>query len=475
MTAQNIEKTPLNDRLIKVFGKIDDFLYTSYYPIAIGLIAVISYILNVQLLGIALFILVGCYVLVSRRDCTPILPILSFFIFNIRDLDVTGSLAFYLILSPDLVCLIIHFIKFPLKTFNVGKLFLPLCAVSIALLLSGLLSPYASGWANGLLYTIPIGPVMLIIYLYFANYLAYPEKFDLKKYFSVILVVLGFIVAIEFSYNYYFSKVLADKTYNFAELGWGNVNSVGAMLLLAIPATCYLFSKKGNLPFYVGTVLFFYYTIYLTGSDGSLGISLAFLPFLAYFVYVKMQDKKSKKLFNILIFIVAVGAFLALLVLCFIDKFNVIIDFLTEKISGESGRSKLYRDAWRIFLENPLFGAGFGYYNHNVYFPPDPTRLFNFHSTLFQVIGGLGIVGFLAYVYLYYNRLSILMAKGTAFNLFVTASFLMFACYGFIDTLEFSATPGMIILILLFLVTEFTNVREGDRFKPLKEFNGITF
>jgi hypothetical protein len=46
----------------------------------------------------------------------------------------------------------------------------------------------------------------------------------------------------------------------------------------------------------------------------------------------------------------------------------------------------------------------------------------------------------------------------------------MFASYGFIDTLEFSATPGMLILIPLFLVTEFTNVREGDSFKVLKEF-----
>lgn len=464
-------KNPLNINFSTVLGKIDNFLYSMGYPIFLGVVAILSYILNLQLLGIAIYIAVGCYVLVTYRDATPILPILTCFIFNIRDLDVTASLIFYLMFVPALVCLVIHFVKFPLKSFNVGKMFLPLCLTTIALLLSGLLSPYASGYANGLIYTIPLGPVILLIYLYFANYMAYPERFDLKRYFCVILVVIGLVVSIQTGFYYLHYEVLNNKVFSVAELGWGNINSVGAMLMLAIPACCYLLVKENNLPLYFGVIIFFYYTVYLSGSDSCLGIALAFLPFLAYFVYVKLNDKKNKTIFNWIIFLVAVVAFSALFVLSAINKFTPIVDFLLEKINGSSGRGKLYRDAWRIFLENPLFGAGFGYYNHNVLFTPDPTRLFNFHSTLFQVIGGLGLAGLIAYVYLYYSRFSVLMEKNTIFNLFITVSYLMFCCHGFVDTLEFSATPGMIIITVLILVVEFMNTRNGYKGKVLKQFD----
>jgi O-antigen ligase len=382
----------------------------------------------------------------------------------------TGSIVFYAMVVIPAVCLVIHFIKFPIKQFKFGKMFLPLCVVTASLFLGGMLSPYLTEYSSGLLYSIPLGPVILIVYLYFANYVCYPEDFNLKKYFMLLLVLMGFIASLTFGYYYFNLKVLQNGFFRINEMGWGNVNMAAAVLLTSIPATCYFLTKSKSIFPCLVTVLFFYFVIYLTGSDGCLGISIAFLPFLAFFVYKHLKGF-NKKLFNAIIFLCIAGVLAGLILLVLLDKFHIITD-LIDKASSDSGRSELYHDAWRVFNECPLFGAGFGYHNHRLYSPISSGGLrgHNSHSTLFQVLASMGIFGFVAYVYYFYHRYSILCKHNTRYHQFAFFSFTLCACYGFIDTVEFSTIPLMITLTLLVLITEFENSNPDTRFKQTINF-----
>ena len=448
----------------------DGFFYSALYPVIVAVMAVFCFITKMQLGGIAFIFIIGSYLLVTHRDATPIIPLPLFFMMFIRDVSVTGNLVFYLMIIPVAICLIIHFVRFPLKHFNFGKMFLPLCVVTGALFLGGVLSPYVNAYDKGLLYTLPLGPVVFIVYLYFANYIEYPEDFDFKKYVCVILMLLGLVASAEFFYYDMHFNYLGTKLFEFGELGWGNMNVAGSMILIAIPATCYLLTKSKSVFPCVLTVITFYYTLYETGSDGCLGISAIFLPFLVFFCYSRSTGK-NKKIFNFTVFLFACFVVIALIYLSATDKMFYITDVIEKATNGDSGRSKLYRDAWRVFNDNPVFGVGFGYYNSYLYSPvsSDQLRLFNYHSTLFQVLGSMGIFGFCAYFYYFYARISVLTQKNEDFNVFAFFSFVMFACYGFIDTVEFSTVPCVLTITMLILSTEFINAEETP-LKRLKEF-----
>lgn len=464
MTNANVE---LDNKIVdkkRVSEYLDEFFYSNAYPVVMMIVAIFCYVTKMQLGGIALVFTIGGYLLVTKRDATPILPLLLFFIFMFRDLSITGSIVFYAMIVPVAVCLVIHFVRFPLKFFNVGKLFLPLCLVTIAMFMGGVLSPYQINYAAGLLYVIPLGPVLLLVYLYFANYIAYPEDFDIKKYICLLLMLMGFISATETAYYTYNYSVLQNNVFGLKELGWSNINTAANVLIIAIPATCYLLTESKNYFAYLLAVLLFYFSIFLTGSDGCLAISLAFLPILAFYTYKHINGVKNKKSFNFIIFLAISGVLSLLVAIYVLGKQSLIYELLSKVSSADSGRTQLYKDAWIIFKTSPLFGAGFGYHNHYLYSPigGGGLRLFNFHSTLFQVMGSMGIAGILAYVFYFYQRYSVLTERNDKYHLFAFLSFTIAECYGFIDTLEFSTIPLMITLTLLILITEFCNTEPPD-------------
>lgn len=446
---------------------MEGFFYSALYPFLLAVFAFICYVFSLPFLGVVLVFVTGSYLLVTTRDATPIIPLPLYFMFFLRNLDVTGSLVFYLMIIPVAICLVIHFIRFPLERFNFGKLFVPLCLVAGALFMGGILSPYVSAYAKGLLYTIPLGLVTLVVYVYFANYVCYPEDFDFKKYFATIVMIMGLLATAELFYYRYCFHVLKNNLFIEHELGWTNINTIASIILLAIPFACYLAAKSSHIYPHVLIVLTLYVALYMTGSEGSFGIAGVFLPFLAFFVYIR-TSKENKRRFNLFLFasVTAVVCCLILLeVTGKIEKLTSIIDKFLK--SGDSGRTKLYKDAWKIFNDYPVFGAGFGYFNDYVYSPSSSSqlRLFNFHSTFFQVIGSMGLFGLVVYFYYFYARISILTEKNNTFNLFAFFSFLLFASYGFIDTVEFATIPGVLTITLVILITEFANAHDRG-FKP---------
>ena len=86
-----------------------------------------------------------------------------------------------------------------------------------------------------------------------------------------------------------------------------------------------------------------------------------------------------------------------------------MIKALIGRGMGDSGRIKLFKEAWELFKAHPIFGVGKGYVGTGT--PTNEIGIYWFHSTFFQVIASMGIVGLMAYVYYYWARLKILFSN----------------------------------------------------------------
>ena len=126
---------------------------------------------------------------------------------------------------------------------------------------------------------------------------------------------------------------------------------------------------------------------------------------------------------------------------------------LIKRGMGSSGRTELFKEAWGLFKAHPIFGVGKGYMGPNT--PPSAIGVYFFHSTFFQVIACMGIVGLAAYAYFYIIRFKILFKNiKHSFNLFCLALLIGFEGYSLLDTGTFIAYPFMALIVIITLLLE---------------------
>ena len=154
-------------RQLRFFSKFKNwFLYGAFFPVFVGMITTLSWINNIPLFGLAVLVLIASYVFVTQKDMTPILPMLMCVIMIFRTLDTAYTVWLYVILAPAVISILIRVFKYREKPI-IGRLFFPLVAVSLALALGGIFSPYIENYFFGLASIIALGPVLIIIYLFF--------------------------------------------------------------------------------------------------------------------------------------------------------------------------------------------------------------------------------------------------------------------------------------------------------------------
>ncbi len=462
MTRQSI----LSDN--RIINSITQFFYSPYFAMSAMLTAFLSFYFSIWYVAFIYYVVCACIIFIFIRDITPIIPLVFCVCFIFRDFNFTEEALFYCILAPVATCIIAHFFIYPIKDFKFGKLFLPILIVSFALFASGLLSDHLKDYPRSIVNNLLTGPAILFIYLLFANYIEPPQNFDLKTYFCMALVCSGLLIAIEVTVYYYHIHYLSNPAFSRGNMGWGNTNGAAMVLLLSAPAFYYFMSKSPVTSPYVFALAFIYLATYFSGSDGCLVILIAFTPFMLFFTLKNIKNYTTRliALAELSAVVLIVAIFLFFIKPEFLTK---IYEYLLDKSSNNSVnvREKLYKEAISLFLKYPIFGAGMGYYNEAIFSTgQSPFATYYVHSTLFQVLGLLGLVGFFAYLYYFIERFRILMGKNTAFNLATFFSFTMLTCYGFIDTCEFSIVPSLLFTTILLATVEIANSRNPDLLLP---------
>ncbi len=436
--------------------KCHDFLNSRKASVIYLVLACLTVLFSVENYAIPLFVLWCLFVLVMEKSFLNLfLPVTLLCGFAIRTSGQSTMLLQHLWLAvPVVIFIVLHFV-IHLRKPGRGKLFYAQCAVSVSLLLGGAFSIAPADYfsAGSLYFVLLLGIGMLLFYFWFVNGISSNKYYDCREKLMECLYALGIFCAfsiLDQAVRTAWALQSLSAAFTTAYV-WSN--DICELMLFAIPAPFY-FARRHYGNAFVG-IFFFLVMIPTRSSSAILAGGVLLLFCLAYlFVY-----RKSHRVLT-----GAVAAFVLLLSL------GAVI-FLARREGGllswflaeENGRLALIREAWNNFLRNPVFGAGLGAPTTEV----EVTFMaINWtHNFIFQVLGGLGILGALAYGYQLYLRGRLIFSRPDPFRIACGLSYLGIFLISMFQPGVFCPMPYETMAVMIFAVLEVTEREEREKLK----------
>lgn len=437
------------------------FLTTDFYFIIVTAIVTAAWVLESAELGFIGLIAVSSVALLFADDIMPFTVNIFGAVLMIFDSDISTFIDMWWVFIPLGIALIVFIARnVKGKKFRLGKMFFPQLAVTVALFIGGLGVVGKDDYMRALPTIIALGIGVLAVYLLYANFTKRDEHRDYGLMLAKILMYLGFAVCVELVFCIIRSGLEPNAWHtSYWDTGWGNRNNIATYLLFTAPMCLYLatrYKRSGWLYVLAGVVQ--YVCLIMTFSRGGILCGAIGGVFALIMLLVKAPSKKGM---FITVGIVLVGVAVAAVI--FRDEVVGMLQSLMERGTGLSGRDLLYEEAWEVFTENPILGAGLGYIGTGPC-PITTMQMYLFHSTFFQIIACMGAVGLACYLYYYGARLYVLF-RGIKhkFNIFVIAAWIGFEGYSLIDTGTFVPFPNMMLVIVMTFVMEI--LPKDDRFE----------
>ena len=434
--------------------KFRKFAYTDLYLFAFAAIVVIGWTAESAEFGFVALIGLACIALVTLDDILPLTAPLFYAMCMIFTDQVADFAYMWPAMIPLAVAIVIFIVRNAKKMHRPGVMTLPQLAVSVALLLGGVGVCTTEEYMRGLPNVLVLGVAGLGIYLLVYCFQGRDDKRDVGLYFSKMLMWLGFAVLFEIAVWYIRADVPpAEWGQQYRNFGWGIENNAATILSLSAPMCFYLATRYRNGGIYALCGVAQYVGIILTYSRGCILMAVFTGPVCAIIALIKAVDKK-RMLIAYAVVIAAMAAAVAVL----FDQISAAINSLLDQGFGVSNRDLLYREAWELFTKHPFLGVGLGYVGEN--FDINTMQFYWFHSTLFQVLASMGIVGVAAYAFYYVVRFKQVLAKlSNPFNLFVLVAWLGFEAYSMMDTGTFVGFPTMALVLVTTGILQLTNSR----------------
>ncbi|MBQ7378036.1 MAG: O-antigen ligase family protein [Clostridia bacterium] len=322
--------------------------------------------------------------------------------------------------------------------------FLSMAIWCVALALNGLLNPAYT--VQNFVYALNFPLVLLLIYLLFALYVRFDAgAFD---YFMYTLMLAGVVIAAEIVLRYLFGNVIVDGAIvkENVVLGWAVWTTAGGMLAFAMPA-CFYFAAthRNGWAFYILGLLEFF-CVLLSQSRGALLVGAVVLLISIVVLCVWGPNRKDNRWITLILGLIGMIG-IALLW----DKVIAVLQNFLERGFNDNGRFALWEAGWTKFCEHPILGAGF--YDNGIVSDWDiQIYPFFYHNTVIQMLGSVGVVGLLAYLWHRFTTVRRVFRKPTLYKTYLGLCLL--ACIGFcmLDVMFFITYPLIFYtLILLFM------------------------
>ena len=447
----------------KVSAFANKFIYTDYYLLLILTIGALGFMLRLERLAIIMFLLVMAFNLIFIRDMMP-----NFAILIILAMTPLARYAqdgyFYPLkyVAPiAIVAFVAHLIIYK-PEIRKPKFLLPTIAVAFAITLGGLFSPYylENFEMPALYYVFTLGVAMVGVYLLFEAYIPRGDH-NTIDYFARIMVIVGLMGIIMVITNYSrYGHLITNNIWqlqSYFQFG----NNLSNNLLISMPFAFYL-SLKGKRSYLYFTIgMLQYFAMVFSLSRGGIIFSTLMMPFIVIATIHFSKEYRLKILINLLVII----TILAGIIFVFANELGEHL--LTQiQVSSDEARANLYRHAWQKFLEYPVFGTGLGY-DGGLYYRPQVWCIYWYHSTIFQIIASLGVLGLICYGYQYFVRLKCIFSNLKVFNLFLLFSFSGFEAYSMVNVGNFAPLPFVVMIIVLFIIS--------DRYNYIDEQNSTIY
>lgn len=408
----------------------------------LALITFVFWFTKQDVAGLIVIFTIMAAVLVLCEDATPVIACFTFmfFIFSKDNMSLAGKEPWFAMLILPLGGFIYNICKYKVKKFTMGGFSFAILLALIPWLFQGI----GVKGRNPMQAFLAIGVAIAFVIAYFLIYMTSRRRGkNLTEYVAQIFLALGVMIAIEIIVYHLRIKDYLFEDY-YTRLGWGTRNPVAAVFAMVMPVTFFYSTKKNKFSFlFIVLGIVEYIIILLLQSRGVTLFATVAMPVLI--VYSMLCSER--KLANI----VTCGVFFIVLMIVLLFKKEIIFSLLERLIKSkfdENGRKPLWEAGVRLFVEHPIFGVGFDY-REPVYFQvarytDGPTYL---HSTFIQIYAALGIVGGIAYAYLYYWRYRIVFTDLNNCKFAILVGFIVFECYCFIDTVYFQPVGYFLMMI----------------------------
>ena len=423
---------------------------------------------NDEVNGVVIFAYIaGATLLLSSRLTDAMLPALLLCVFSTR---CYGSADTFLAKAPyfvlPVIAIIAHFIiyrKIYAKNIRIGRSFFGLCAVTLAVTLGGLGTIPASDYFAGgaLYYVFGLGIGMVAFYLLVkANFTA-----ESGKEVARVMYIIGLFACFCVLRFYAADWELFLETRRF--IYFQSKNNLATFLMLAMPFPLFYSSRR-----YVDilSVVLIYACTVLTGSRG--GLLMGTVEFGVILVMFAIFD--NSRIFNNFFYAFIIIGFVYLTI-TYLPDIAAFYDFhlnvsedasaweylmalkdhiIKDDGSSSEARVKLIERMVEDFKSNPIFGTGIGYTGNTDIYNPQKGAMNWYHMWFAQVIGGLGIVGILAYGYQLIERIITFFKNMSLLNFtFLLAYFGLFIMSQ-VNPGEFCPMPYTALAVTFFIAME---------------------
>ncbi|MDE6869378.1 MAG: O-antigen ligase family protein [Clostridia bacterium] len=430
---------------------INKFVYSDFYIALVCIVIFIGWATKCAPFGITGAVILACLALLGANDILPLTVNLFSAVLLVYSYDFSDYTYLWPLAIPLGICFVFFLVKNGRHKFTLGKMFFPLIAVAYAMLLGGVGTTIKQDFLRALPDFLMLGLGVPAVYILYNHYLKRDEQRDVPLYFSKTMMYIGLVMCFQLISVIARSNVPVHEWHNVVwDVGWANRNGLATYMIFTAGMTMYLSTRYRQGWIYLALGIFQYACLILTFSRGGIIFGIISGVVALILTIIKAPNKKLHFLY---IGIVVLG--ILIIYLCLLKQINTMFGSLLDRGFGTSNRNKLYREAWELFKAHPLFGAGKGYMGSLA--KPSEIGIYWFHSTFFQVIACMGIMGLVAYVYFYVVRLQILFKNiKNSFNLFCLAVFIGFEGYSLINTGTFVAYPCMALVITMTLLLERT-------------------
>lgn len=354
---------------------------------------------------------------------------------------VLAAATFRVIAYGDLKC-----------AFSKNGLLVGIGVLSASFLLSGV---FSKSWELGDLAFAGIqAATFFFVYLFFASTLNY-EKFTLSKIADIMLTVMFYIMALLiyiYATRFYGFLILSGGWKGYMVCGWGMSNDFGTYLAITMPACFYRITRTPKHKWiWIASLVLASVGIFFTLCRAAMVLAGVVL---AIGIFVGVRDKEMRFRVILTIFWVMIGVGALMILLGATNSFEFFFDFFIKKGEGDvtSGRFEIWKDFWKYFLRDPIFGGGFAVglspelSNGNGVF-----RIYSglAHNLFFQTLGSSGVVGIAAGSFHLFTVGKTLIKKFEFKRIFLVFAVISFLGISLLDTVFYKAQFTFLYLAIL--------------------------
>jgi len=452
-------------------GVINKFFYSDIYLGILCLFVFVSWIIEMPALGFVSIIILTSITLIVHDDLSVEIPVVLFIPLVIKggNINPADYVPLIPVFIPLVISIVFHLIVYKPSHFTKGKFFWAQIGIAIAMIMGGAFSVSGETYLKGLLMVVLMGPVMLLIYWLWNNYIKNSQA-DIGLYFAKCMTWFAILIMLQifvfYSENNF--EILNFRLHYEMNLGVLVSNSAAQVLLFCAPFAFYLstkYKKIGSLFLVLGTLEFLF--MFFTYSRGAILFSFIVAPLCYVFSIWKSNNKKQTIITLSLILI-------ALLTVYFVNMSsinNMIHNVVTKGADTfanaknlSSNRIDLWKEAWIAFLANPVFGSSLGFFGN--IFKPEALSFYWFHNTFFQIVGDMGIFGLIMYSWNYVVKIKIYGRdfKKSSIKCAILLSFIAFELHSLVETAVFVPMPMMSTMMLMLAVAEHLNSEECEKY-----------